>query len=143
MTHDNSTNMAHQALIQFTNNHQTNPQIIRTAQALIQAALSHTAHPETAIDPDGEPYLDLRTTAGKLILAELTPQGNLNASIYSHHNQPLTSGSIPPKPCSPASRNERTPTDNPGNTNHPASHTGINRSRIKSDHRAAPRHHPG
>ena len=87
-----SETMARQALAQFAAGPpQPSLDTIANAYALAQAALRHTRQPEIILDPGSDLSLDLRlhTPGGFLILAELTPEGQLNASIYDANDRPV------------------------------------------------------
>ena len=87
-----ATGMAQEALDAFTNGlngRQPDPAVIEIAAQIANAALTHTTQPEITLDLDGALSFDLRTPSGNLILAELTPNGALDASIFDRQNNPL------------------------------------------------------
>ena len=61
--------------------------VVELAVSITEAALSHTAQPEVSVDVDGALSFDLRTGSGHLILAELSPDGDLDASVYDRQDK--------------------------------------------------------
>ena len=58
------------------------PAVVDTAARLVQAALDHTVGPEiTADDEDGLDF-HLRLANGFLVMANLFPDGTIDASVY-------------------------------------------------------------
>lgn len=89
-----ATRMAEEALEQFAkgkNDRQPEPQAIETARRLAEASLSRTRNAEIVTDHEGDLAFDLRNETGKLILAELTPEGRLHAGLYGADNAALAS----------------------------------------------------
>ena len=60
---------------------------VELAAKIANAALSYTVQPEITLDVDGALSFDLRTSAGHLILAELSLEGDLDASIYDQQDK--------------------------------------------------------
>ena len=60
---------------------------VELAANIANAALSYTVQPEITLDVDGALSFDLRTSAGHLILAELSLEGALDASIYDQQDK--------------------------------------------------------
>ena len=84
--------MAEEALEQFTKRakgRQPGPQAIATAKRLAKASLSRTRNTEIVTDHEGDLAFDLRNETGKLILAELTPEGHLHTGLYGADNVAL------------------------------------------------------
>lgn len=52
------------------------------ADRVAKAAVDKTVEPEITLDVDGALSFDLRLSKGWLVLAELDPDGTLDASIY-------------------------------------------------------------
>ena len=89
-----ATKMAEEALDKFAkgkNDRQPEPQAIETARRLAEASLSRTRDAEIVMDHEGDLAFDLRNETGKLILAELTPEGRLHAGLYGADNATLAS----------------------------------------------------
>lgn len=57
--------------------------VVAMANRLVKAALQRTVAPEIAVDVDGALSFDLRLSNGLLLLAELSVNGNLDASVYA------------------------------------------------------------
>lgn len=96
-----ATGMAQKALNAYANglnNHRPPPAAIQQAAQLANAALTQTTQPEITLDIDGALSFDLRTPKGHLILAELTPNGTLDASIFDQQDNPVQR----PSPATPA-----------------------------------------
>ena len=70
---------------------QPDPQAIDIAKRLAEASLSRTHDAEIVMDHEGDLAFDLRNETGKLILAELTPEGRLHAGLYGADNTTLAS----------------------------------------------------
>ena len=86
--------MAEEALEQFAkgkNDRQPELQAIATAKRLAKASLSRTRNAEIVTDHEGDLAFDLRNETGKLILAELTPEGRLHTGLYGADNATLAS----------------------------------------------------
>lgn len=66
---------------------QPEPSVVDLAVSIAEAALFHTAQPEVTLDVDGALSFDLRTGSGHLILAELSPGGVLDASVYDRQDR--------------------------------------------------------
>ena len=66
---------------------QPEPAAVALAVSIVEAALCHTAQPEVSVDVDGALSFDLRTSSGHLILAELSPDGGLDASVYDRQDK--------------------------------------------------------
>ena len=60
---------------------------VELAANIANAALSYTAQPEITLDVDGALSFDLRTSSGHLVLAELSPDGTLDASVYDQQDK--------------------------------------------------------
>ena len=56
--------------------------VVAMANRLVKAARQRTVAPEIAVDVDGALSFDLRLSNGLLLLAELSVNGNLDASVY-------------------------------------------------------------
>ena len=57
--------------------------VIAMADRIVQAALDHTVEPEFSVDEeDGDIEFDLRLENGLLVMANLFPDGTLDASVY-------------------------------------------------------------
>jgi hypothetical protein len=56
--------------------------VVDMATRIVQAAVERTADAEFSVDVDGALSFVLRLTDGRLILAELDPDGSLDASRY-------------------------------------------------------------
>ena len=56
--------------------------VVDMAVRIVQAAVERTADAEFSVDVDGALSFVLRLTDGRLILAELDPDGSLDASRY-------------------------------------------------------------
>jgi hypothetical protein len=56
--------------------------VVKMAKRIAKAALDKTVEPEITVDVDGALSFDLRLTDGSLVLAELEPNGALDASVY-------------------------------------------------------------
>ena len=64
--------------------------VIVAARAIWQAAVCHTSDPEIAVDDvDGALSFDLRLPDGRLVLAELCPDGQLHVGIYDKDDELL------------------------------------------------------
>jgi hypothetical protein len=84
--------MAHKAIDAFAaglEGRQAETGAVETANRIAAAALSITVEPEVSVDADGALSFDLRTRDGRLILAELGPDGGLDASIYDAQDKLL------------------------------------------------------
>ena len=56
--------------------------VVSIADRVAKAAVDKTVEPEITVDVDGALSFDLRLANGWLVLAELDPEGALDASIY-------------------------------------------------------------
>ena len=84
--------MAREAIVAFAtgiNGRQPEPRVVETANKITSAALSMTVEPEVTLDVDGALSFDLRTGNGHLIIAELSPDGVLDASVYDAQDKLL------------------------------------------------------
>ena len=82
--------MAQEAIIAFAkglDGQQPQPGAIEIARCIASAALSMTIEPEVSVDVDGALSFDLRTKDGRLVLAELGPDGGLDASVYDRQDK--------------------------------------------------------
>ena len=58
-------------------------EVVSAAARIAQAALEHTVSPEITVDDeDGDIEFDLRLTNGLLVMANLFPDGTIDASVY-------------------------------------------------------------
>lgn len=57
-------------------------EVVEIATRLVQAALDHTADSEISVDVDGALSFVLQLNDGRLVLAELNPDGAIDASQY-------------------------------------------------------------
>ena len=63
---------------------------IMAARAIWEAAVHHTTEPEIAVDDvDGALSFDLRLQDGRLVLAELFPDGKLHVGTYDKDDELL------------------------------------------------------
>ena len=62
------------------------PDVIETARALCEAALTCTDNPEITLDEESALRFKLRTADNRLILADLDQLGNLEVSVYDSHD---------------------------------------------------------
>ena len=76
-----------EALAEFRSNPATTPESKAAAGRLAQAALDRTVSPEIVVDCDGDLSFDLRNRQGQLILAELSPEGRLEAGLYGKDHE--------------------------------------------------------
>ena len=84
------SDMAREAIAAFAKGlagQQPDPSAVETANCIADAALSMTVEPEVTVDVDGDLSFDLRTKDGRLILAELSPDGGLDASVYDRQDK--------------------------------------------------------
>ena len=65
------------------------PEAVRIARLIVAAAVQHVLHPEVSVDIDGELSFDLRLNDGRLVLAELGLDGQLDVGVYGPDNQML------------------------------------------------------
>ena len=56
--------------------------IVAMAERIVHAAIEHTMESEISVDVDGALSFVLRLNAGRLVLAELDPDGAIDASRY-------------------------------------------------------------
>ena len=56
--------------------------VVAMATRIVQAVLERTADAEISVDVDGALSFVLRLTDGRLVLAELNPDGTIDASKY-------------------------------------------------------------
>lgn len=62
--------------------------VVAMAGRIVQAAGAHTVEPEIVVDDDdGSLDFDLRLTNGLLVLANLFPDGRIDASVYDDRNR--------------------------------------------------------
>ena len=58
-------------------------EVVSVAARIAQAALEHTVSPEITVDDEGgDIEFDLRLTDGLLVMANLFPDGTIDASVY-------------------------------------------------------------
>ena len=82
--------MAREAIVAFAeglDGEQPGREAVEIANKIVAAALSMTVEPEVSVDVDGALSFDLRTVSGNLILAELSIDGVLEASVYDQQNE--------------------------------------------------------
>ena len=64
--------------------------VVMAARAIWHAAVRHTSDPEVAVDDgDGALSFDLRLPDGRLVLAELCPDGQLHVGVYDKDDELL------------------------------------------------------
>ena len=73
----------HKALADFRANPATTPQAKAAAGRLAQAALDRTVSPEIVIDGAGDLSFDLRNRQGQLIFCEVSPEGRIEAGLFT------------------------------------------------------------
>ena len=56
--------------------------VVAMAELIVHAAIEHTVDSEVSVDVDGALSFVLRLSAGRLVLAELDPDGAIDASRY-------------------------------------------------------------
>ena len=91
-TESAESEMARDAIVVFAtglDGRQPEPGVVETANKIAAAALSMIVGPEVSVDVDGALSFDLRTNDGRLILAELGPDGGLDASVYDSQDKLL------------------------------------------------------
>ena len=76
---------SHPAVVEFGNGVagvSPGESVVAMAGRIVQAAAARTVQPEITVDVDGALSFDLRLADGLLLLAELSPDGSLDAGVY-------------------------------------------------------------
>ena len=65
------------------------PWVVEMAARIANAALARTREPEISVDVDGALSFDLELLGGRLLLAELEIDGNIDAGVYEPPMEPV------------------------------------------------------
>ena len=65
------------------------PWVVEMAARIANAALARTREPEISVDVDGALSFDLELPGGRLLLAELEIDGNIDAGVYEPPMEPV------------------------------------------------------